>query len=64
MKTFSYKAYDSQAVRIDGEIEANDLQSARLALSRKGLMIASLQEKRVLSLELSYFLAPVLALMN
>ena len=46
MKTFSYKAYDSQAVRIDGEIEANDLQSARLALSRKGLMIASLQEKK------------------
>ena len=55
MKTFSYKAYDSQAVRTDGEIEANDIQSARLALSRKGLMIASLQEKKGAELRTKLF---------
>jgi len=77
MKFFVYKAYDHQSAKIDGEIEAMDLEDARSALSQSGFMIVSIEEKRqsskgsalfsrvrVTSEELEYFTSELSLLLN
>ena len=49
MKTFIYKAYDDQGVKINDELEALDIESANKLLRLKNYMVISVREKRPFS---------------
>ncbi|CAI8391159.1 MAG: Type II secretion system protein F [Porticoccaceae bacterium UBA1117] len=52
MKDFSYKAYDNQGLKADGQIEASDLDEAKALITEQGLMLVSVNENIPLSQEL------------
>ena len=52
MKDFSYKAYDKQGLKADGQIEASDLDEAKALITEQGLMLVSVNENIPLSQEL------------
>ena len=52
MKDFSYKAYDNQGLKADGQIEASDLDEAKALITDQGLMLVSVNENIPLSQEL------------
>ena len=52
MKDFSYKAYDNQGLKADGQIEASDLDEAKALITEQGLMLVSVNENIPLTQEL------------
>ncbi len=46
MPSFSYKAFDSQGVKLESEVEAGNLEEAKKKLKSKGLLVAEVKESR------------------
>ena len=44
MATFQYKAHRADQTAVEGHIEADDLESARLSLEEQGLIVESIQQ--------------------
>ena len=54
MLTFRYQAIDSGGVRSQGEIDAEDRDSAIALLAERGLMVAKISEKTAQALSLGF----------
>ena len=54
MRSFSFKAYDIQGTKADGNIEAYDVGQAKTLLVEQGLMVVSLRENTSFSQELGF----------
>ena len=47
MAQFSYKAYENSGSRVQGVVEAGDINQARIVLHNKRLMVSHLHEKKI-----------------
>ncbi len=46
MPTFAYKAFDSQGVKLESEIDADNINDAKSLLKNRGLLIADIKEAK------------------